>query len=166
MELRDFYEQKEKEVMKKVERKEVPILVKSASIPDVLKILHNKEHTWIVDNIEDKTLVGVITEKDFFDIISPLPRKTWVTGVIRLKTIHHTEFESAEDLMRRNPISCSPEDIIEKVLDLMRDHRIKRLAVVESKKLIGEVTLSSIIRWYGACSLLGRSDLTSHRESE
>ena len=160
MEIQDFYEQTIKEVMKKVEKKEVPILGKNDSIPDVLKMLHNREHTWIVDDGENKKLVGVITEKDFFEIISPLPRKTWVTGVIRLRNIHHTEFKNAGDMMTRNPVSCSPEDDVEKALDLMRDHRIKRLAIVESKELIGEVTLSAIIRWYSSCSLLGKRENT------
>jgi CBS domain-containing protein len=154
---REFYEKKIGEVMKGIGTKEVPVIEKSASIEDVLKMLRTKAHTWVVDSISDMKVVGVITEKDFLTVISPMPKKTWVTGVTIFKTIQQRELETAEDLMTKNPMYCKPDDTVDKALDIMRDHSVNRLAVVESKKLVGEITLNSLLEWYTACSLLGRS---------
>ncbi|MDY6985725.1 MAG: CBS domain-containing protein [Candidatus Thermoplasmatota archaeon] len=151
---KEFYEKKVKEIMKSVETKEVPIIVVDASIDDVLKMLRTKNHVWIVNNQDDKKLLGIITDKDFLTVISPIPRRTWVTGVTVFKTIQQRELKTAENLMTRNPISCKPEDEVEKALDLMGDHGINRLAVVESKKLVGEIALNTILEWYSSCSLL------------
>ncbi len=151
---KEFYEKKVKEIMKNVETKEVPIIAVDASIDDVLKMLRTKSHVWVVNNLDDMKLLGVITDKDFLRVISPIPRSTWVTGVTIFKTIQQRELKTAENLMTRNPISCKPEDTVEKALDLIRDHGINRLAVVESKKLVGEITLDAILGWYSSCLLL------------
>lgn len=151
---KEFYEKKVKEIMKNAETKEVPIIAVDASIDDVLKMLRTKSHVWVVNNLDDMKLLGVITDKDFLRVISPIPRSTWVTGVTIFKTIQQRELKTADNLMTRSPISCKPEDTVEKALDLMRDHGINRLAVVESKKLVGEVTLDAILGWYSSCLLL------------
>lgn len=151
---KEFYEKKVKEIMKSAETKEVPIIAVDASIDDVLKMLRTKSHVWVVNNLDDMKLLGVITDKDFLRVISPIPRSTWVTGVTIFKTIQQRELKTADNLMTRSPISCKPEDTVEKALDLMRDHGINRLAVVESKKLVGEVTLDAILGWYSSCLLL------------
>jgi CBS domain-containing protein len=151
---KEFYEKPVKDIMKSVETKEVPILAIDASMDDVLKMLRTKSHVWVVNNLEDRKLLGIITEKDFLSVISPIPRKTWVTGVTIFKTIQQKELETAEDIMTRNPLSCKPEDTIEKALDIIRDHGINRLAVVDSKKLVGEITLDVILGWYSSYLLM------------
>jgi len=153
---KEFYEKAVKEIMKSVETKEVPILAIDDSMDDVLKMLRIKNHVWIVNNPEDRKLLGIITDKDFLSVISPIPRRTWVTGVTIFKTIQQRELETAEDIMTRNPLSCKPEDTVEKALDIIRDHGINRLAVVESKKLVGEIALNTILEWYSSCLLLKR----------
>lgn len=164
---KEFYEKKVREIMKSVDTKEIPIIAVDASIENVLKMLRAKSHVWVVDSLENKRPLGIITEKDFLTVVSPMPRRTWVTGVTIFKTIQQRELETAEDLMTRNPIGCKPDDTVEKALDLIRDHGINRLAVVESKRLVGEITLDSILEWYSSCSLLSpRATQQKTEESE
>ena len=48
--------------------------------------------------------------------------------------------------MRRKVISCSPDDKIVDALEKMTAHRLRRLPVLEEKKIIGELTLHQLIR--------------------
>lgn len=152
----EFYGINVKEIMKSVEKKEIPIVSADAPVDYVLKMLRNNGHAWVVDTLENRKLLGIITEKDFLNIISPLPRKTWITGITIFKTIQRRELKNASDLMTRNPLFCGPDDTIENALDLIRDHDVRKLAVIDQKKLVGEIDLSAIIVWYTSCSLIGR----------
>jgi CBS domain-containing protein len=134
--------------VKKVMERELPIIEKNAPIETVAKILRNRHHIWVVDKIGSKKLVGVITEKDFLEVMSPLPARSWVVGVIEPKSWHHREFETAEDLMVKHLITCNQETTIEKALTLVSHHRVRRLPVIEANELVGEVTLSALISAY------------------
>jgi CBS domain-containing protein len=93
-------------------------------------------------------MVGVITEKDLLDIVSSLPLKSYTIGVIRPKSLQHTEFETMGDLMTKPVIKCHPTTTLEEVLRLMTKHRIRRLAVTENDEIIGELSLRIVTSIY------------------
>jgi CBS domain-containing protein len=142
--LSEFY----KLPVKKVMEWEVPVIEKSAPIGDLAKILRSKHHVWVVDEPGSKKLVGIITEKEFLEVMSPLPARSWVVGVIKPRSFYHAKFENAGDLMVKHLVICNPNQSIEEVLTLMSHHKLRRLAVIEGDKLIGEVTLSALISAY------------------
>jgi CBS domain-containing protein len=146
--LSEFY----KLPVKKVMEWEVPVIEKSAPLGIVAKILRSRHHVWVVAEPESKKLVGIITEKEFLEVMSPLPARSWVVGVIKPKSWHHAKFERAEDLMVKHLVTCNQNQSIEEVLTLMSHHKLRRLAVIEEDELIGEVTLSALISAYTAKS--------------
>ncbi len=95
-----------------------------------------------------RKIVGFITEKDLLEIISPLPKKSYTIGVIRPKSLRHTEFDKAEDVMTMPVIKCHPLTTVEEALNIMAGHRVRRLAVTENGEIIGEVSLSIMISTY------------------
>ncbi|HUS04282.1 MAG TPA: CBS domain-containing protein [Dehalococcoidia bacterium] len=126
-----------------------PLIEKSASIYAVAKKVGMKRrHVWVVEGKDSRKLVGVITEKDLLDVISPLPFRSYTIGVISPRCLHHTELEKAEDIMAGPVIKCHPKTTIEEALRLMVNHRIRRLAVTENDEIIGELSLTNVIHAY------------------
>jgi len=140
-----FYDISVEEIM----NRNPPLIEKSASIYAVAKKVGMKRrHVWVVEGEDSKKLVGVITEKDLLDIISPLPSKCYAIGVIRPRSLHHTEFEKAGDIMAKPVIKCRPQTTMEEALRLMVRHRVRRLAVTENDEILGELSLTNVIHAY------------------
>jgi len=51
-----------------------------------------------------------------------------------------------EDAMTPNPFTVAPEDRLEKAVELMLQHRIGGIPVVENRRLVGIVTESDVFR--------------------
>jgi CBS domain-containing protein len=98
-------------------------------------------------------LVGVLSETDFL-------RRT-ETGTERKRSAWYDAFfgsdDSArayvrahglkvEDVMSREPITVTENTPLEKAVDLMERHRVKRLPVVHGAKVVGIVTRANLLR--------------------
>ncbi|NRD78751.1 CBS domain-containing protein [Bacillus sp. BRMEA1] len=77
----------------------------------------------IVDN---EKLVGMITDRDI---------------VLRGIAEKHPPSSKVEDIMSNDLITISPDATSREAVQLMSDHQIRRLPVVENGKLIGIVSL-------------------------
>jgi len=139
-----FYDTLVEEVM----NRNPPLIDKSSSVHEVAGIVCKESHVWVVEGEDSRKIVGFISEKDLLEIISPLPKKSYTIGVIRPKSLRHTEFDKAEDIMTRPVIKCHLQTTAEKALTLMADHRVRRLAVTENGEIIGEVSLNIMISTY------------------
>lgn len=125
-----------------------PLIGKDSPICEVADIICKESHVWVVEGEDSRKIVGFITEKDLLEIISPLPKKSYTIGVIRPKSLRHTEFDKAEDVMTRPVIKCHPRTTVEEALNIMAGHRVRRLAVTENGEIIGEVSLNIMISTY------------------
>jgi CBS domain-containing protein len=126
-----------------------PLVEKDASIHAVAKkVSMKRRHVWVVEGKDSRKLVGVITEKDLLDVISPLPKKCYAIGVIRPRSLRHTELEKAEDIMAKPVIKCCLKTTVEEALRLMMSHKIRRLAVTENDEILGELSLTNVIHAY------------------
>ena len=138
-----FYELKVDQLMdKKVW--DIPIVNRDSPIIDVLSILDGRSHVWIVDNSENKELVGVITRQDVLEILAP-PRTSYnMFSLPKYKP--HSIKGKAEDVMNKYPITSRCDEKIIDVLQKMIKHRIRRLPVInKDKKILGEITLQHLI---------------------
>jgi len=135
-------------LVEKVMNRAPPLIEREAPIGEVAKIVCQENHVWVVERKDSKKMVGVITEKDLLDIVSPLPLKSYTIGVIRPRSLHHAEFEKAGDIMTKPVIKCHPTAALEEALRLMTKHRIRRLAVTENDEIIGELSLKIVISTY------------------
>lgn len=77
----------------------------------------------IVDN---EKLVGMITDRDI---------------VIRGIAEKHPPSSKVEDIMSHDLVTISPDATSEEAVQLMAEHQIRRLPVVENDKLVGIVSL-------------------------
>jgi len=125
-----------------------PLIDKGSSVHEVAEIVCKKNHVWVVEERDSKKVVGFITEKDLLDIISPLPMKSYTIAVIRPKSLRHSEFEKAEDIMTRPVIKCHLQTTAEEALNLMADNRVRRLAVTDDGEIVGEVALNAMLETY------------------
>ncbi len=145
----DFYELKVRQLM---DRRvwDLPIVTEEEDISNVLNILGARNHIWVVKDKKDKELVGVITEHDVLSILTPKHLPAYVFGMPDVRSIQYGTANKAKDIMSYKVITCSPDEKIIDALAKMMKNRLRRLPVVEDRKLIGELTLNQLIRKYYA----------------
>ncbi len=77
----------------------------------------------------------------------PVVKKGEVVGMItRTDLLRNREEDQTALIMTRDPVSISPEKSIIEASKLLIQHDIRRLPVVEEKKLVGIVTTADIIQ--------------------
>ena len=143
----DFYVLKVKQLMDK-RVLDLPLIEKDDNIHHVLNILGARNHIWVVNDKKEKELVGVITEHDVLSILAPKNFPSYVFGMPDIKSIHNGTAKTAGDVMCVRLVTCHEDDNIQHVLETMTKYRLRRLPVLEDKKIIGELTLRQLIRKY------------------
>jgi len=146
----DFYDLKISQIMDK-RVWDLPIIGEKEDISHVLSILGARNHIWVVKDKENKELSGIITEHDVLSILAPKHLPNYVLGMTDVSSIKHGTAKTAEDVMCHRIITCKPDDKIIDALMKMVKYNLRRLPVVEDKKIVGELTLHQLIRkYYGA----------------
>lgn len=51
---------------------------------------------------------------------------------------------SVQEVCSQNPVSCTPDDDVERAATLMREHSLRRLPVVDSGRLVGVISLGDL----------------------
>jgi len=143
----DFYELTVKQLMDK-RLWDLPILEETTDIHVVLNILGARNHIWVVNNKKERKLTGIITEHDALVILAPKRFPPYVFGVPDIRSLQYGTVKTAGDIMITKLITCSPDDKIIAILQRMSKYQLRRLPVVDQKTLIGEITLSQLIRKY------------------
>lgn len=143
----DFYALKVKQLMDK-RVWDLPLIEKDDNVHHVLNILGARNHIWVVNDKKEKELVGIITEHDVLSILAPKNFPSYVFGMPDIKSIYHGTARTAADVMCTRLVTCQEDDKIQHVLETMTKHRLRRLPVLEDKKIIGELTLRQLIRKY------------------
>lgn len=142
-----FYELKVKQLMDK-RVWDLPLIAETEDIHHVLSILGGRNHIWVVQNQEQKKLVGVITEHDVLSILAPKHFPSYVFGMPDIRSIQHGTAKNAKEIMTHKVITCNAEEKIIDALYRMIKYKLRRLPVVEGKTIIGELTLHQLIRKY------------------
>ncbi len=76
--------------------------------------------------LKGKKIVGIITERDIMRNVNKLNRKV-------------------SDIMSKNVITIDKEDSIDDAASLMANHKIKKLPVLENRRLVGIITATDLI---------------------
>ena len=143
----EFYNLKVRQLMDK-RVWDLPIIKKDEDIHHVLNILSGRNHIWVVNNKDKNELIGVITEHDILSILAPKEFSLYLFGMPDLRSILHGTVKTAENIMQNKVLSCNCDDKIGDILNKMTTYGLRRLPVLENKKLIGEITLHQLIRKY------------------
>jgi CBS domain-containing protein len=104
---------------------------------------HNFHHIPVIDK-EDSSLVGIISMMDVALL------KDWGTrlNIEYSKETNEKLFKSllAKDVMKLNPVCISPEDNIDRCVDILDDNHFHALPVIENDQLVGLITTYDLIR--------------------
>lgn len=135
---------------------EAPLLEQSANVCRVARMLRRYSHLWIVEEKGSRKLVGVITEQDFIDLLSPIPDRTYATGMLKSRSLHQGQISTAADAMISPVITCSPDTPVSEALETFREQDIRHVAVVENGEIVGELSFKGIIAafYIASCSML------------
>ena len=107
-----------------------PVTAKNTiSVRDAARIMSKRGIGSLIIT-KDKKIAGIITERDIMKNVARLGNK--VTGV-----------------MTKSVKTVSPEDDLNAAADLMSRYKIKRLPVVDAKKLVGIVTATDVLAHSG-----------------
>lgn len=86
---------------------------------------------------EEGTLIGMLTDRD-------VCMAAYTRGVALSQL-------SVQDTMAKTAYSCRPTDSVQHVLHLMREHRVKRIPVVDHGRVVGIVALADVARHVEGC---------------
>lgn len=109
---------------------DVSAAFRDTSIYDVAQMMKNKNIGSVPICTNNKEIDGIITDRDI---------------VLRIVCNGKDPKQAyCSEVMTPNPIVGNPDMEIEKAVDLMGDYQIRRLPIVENKKLVGYVALGDI----------------------
>jgi CBS domain-containing protein len=98
-------------------------------------------------------LAGIVTEGDFLrrsELGTERHRSRWLellVGPGKLAAEYvHASGRKIEEVMTRDPYTVSESDTLEKVVELMEQHHIKRLPVTRDGKVVGIVSRANLMR--------------------
>ena len=97
-----------------------PVVEKTASLCKVARLLRRHSHVWVVEEKEQgvRTLLGIVTEKDFLELLNPLPDRMYATGMLRAKSLYHGDMSMAQEFMVSPVISVSPKATVADALEI------------------------------------------------
>jgi CBS domain-containing protein len=85
----------------------------------------------VIENEQTKKLVGIVTDRDLALKVVADGRDPKVTKV--------------EEVMTREVVTCRPEDDLQKALDAMSEHQLRRIPVVDDgNKLVGIIAQADV----------------------
>ncbi len=101
-------------------------------IAEVTRTLAVERLGAVVVSDDDGKLAGIISERDIVRALNE--RGSGVQDMV------------VSDLMTRSVITCTPENSIEEVMELMTSHQIRHLPVVEDDALVGVVSILDVVK--------------------
>ncbi|OYT44807.1 MAG: CBS domain-containing protein [Thermoplasmata archaeon] len=116
-------------------------------VEEIIGLLGSRKHIWVVSSMKSMRLKGLITERDLVEVIAPRkidPYQFSISG-FHFRSMLFGGVETAEDMMTSDLITISPEKDLGTALTKMKKHHLKRLPVVVKGKLVGELTMKSVI---------------------
>ena len=102
-----------------------------ARVYDALQVMAEKNIGALLV-LEGGKLVGIITERDY-------ARKVILKGKSSLDT-------PVREIMTDKVVCVRPEHTIEECMGLMTDKRIRHLPVLDSKKVVGVISIGDVVR--------------------
>jgi CBS domain-containing protein len=106
-------------------------IAKDATVLEALKLMAEKD-TGSVMVMDGDRIAGIFTERDF-------SRKVGLQNMLP-STI------KVADVMTSELITVSPEDNVNKCMELITEHRLRHLPVMEDGHLVGIVSIGDVVK--------------------
>jgi CBS domain-containing protein len=92
---------------------------------------HNVGSIPVIDNKENRTLLGIVTDRDLAMKVIGKGRKAKATKV--------------KDVMSRTVVTCSPDDTVQQAFDAMSAHQVRRIVIVdEGNRVLGIISQADV----------------------
>ncbi len=134
---------------------------KLARIADLMQ-QHKLRHLPVVDG--DNRLMGIISHRDV-----QRAGPSWITTLDRGEANYLLAKVTAEKIMHRDVVTCSPETLVEEAGCLMRGDKIGCLPVVADGKLVGILTSVDLLDFFldiTGCLQAGVARIAVHLEDK
>lgn len=100
------------------------------SVYDAIKVMGEKNIGALLV-MEDDKLQGIISERDY-------ARKVVLKGKLSRETL-------VKEIMTQQVITVTPEDTIEKCMELMSEKHIRHLPIVHNDKVMGMISIGDVV---------------------
>lgn len=131
------------------------ILVRDIMVRDVAYVTIPGSRDDVLKVLQDRKVSGV-----------PVIKKGEVVGMItRTDLLSNREEDQTALLMTRDAVMISPEKSIVEAAKLLIEHDIRRLPVVEEKKLVGIITVADIVRVASELDIKEKVELYLEKET-
>ncbi len=124
-----------------------------AKVAEIAALLLERRISAVAVVEADGKVVGLVSEGDLIrrpELDTDKPRRRWLGMLLSPEDLERdfvkTHGLRAEDVMSRPAISVSPGATLADIVDLMARRRIKRVLVLDGKRLAGIVTRTDLLR--------------------
>jgi CBS domain-containing protein len=125
----------------------------SASIAIAARLMLSRKISALPVIQSDGTLVGIISEGDFLrrgELGTKRKRSRWLEFLVSPGKVAdeyvHANGRRVDEVMSDSVVTTAREASLEDVVELMADHHVKRLPVVENGKVVGIIARSDLLR--------------------
>ncbi|RUW57360.1 CBS domain-containing protein, partial [Mesorhizobium sp. M7A.F.Ca.US.008.03.1.1] len=101
----------------------------------------------------DGTLVGIVSEGDFLqrgELGTQQKRSRWLELLVSpgkaADEYVRANGRRIEEVMSDSVVTASPAASLAEIVDLMMHHHVKRIPIVKSRRVVGIITRSDIVR--------------------
>jgi CBS domain-containing protein len=124
-----------------------------ATILDAIRLMleHRISGLPVID--DSGVLVGIVSEGDFLrraETGTAAKRSRWLDAFMGPSEPAQAYVRShgvkVEEVMTRTPVTVAPDDTLDKVVEKMERHKVKRLPVVQSGRVVGIISRANLMR--------------------
>lgn len=119
-------------ILKDKSSADVATTVAGQRVADAAKLLDQRRIGALVVVDEQRSLAGILSERD---IVRGLSRHGMAVLDMRVG-----------DLMTADVLTCTPEDTIDSIMSTMTSNRIRHLPVLDGGKLAGIITIGDVVK--------------------
>ncbi|MCA0008729.1 MULTISPECIES: CBS domain-containing protein [unclassified Mesorhizobium] len=125
----------------------------SASIAEVAGLMLSNKISGLPVVRGDGTLVGIVSEGDFLrrgELDTEQKRSRWLEFLVSpgkaADEYVHANGRRIEEVMSSDVVTASPAASLAEVVELMTQHHVKRIPVIDAGKVVGIITRSDLLR--------------------
>ena len=104
----------------------------NAMVFDAIQLMDEK-NVGALPVVDDKTLVGVVSERDY-------TRKIIVKG-------RSSKDTPVSDIMTKELLTVNPGDSVAECMRIMTEKRVRHLPVLDGTKLVGILSIGDVVNW-------------------
>src|SRR6516225_4308908 len=104
----------------------------NAMVIDAIRLMDEK-NVGALPVVDNKTLVGIVSERDYTRKVIVKARSSKDTPV--------------SDIMTKKLLTVNPEGSVAECMQIMTEKRVRHLPVLEGTKLVGILSIGDVVNW-------------------